>query len=180
MTIAVSQNFPDYDFDKDQEIFPEIPSKPDLIGCSYCNKGFSSKQLLELHQVFQHKILPYKCPKKNCSKSFFRAEYLKEHINMVHKGGRVEKSYKCDKTQKCVAKGTAFKTQGELNRHLHRHGPKDHTCPQCDKSFAIKSDLEGHVRIHTNEKIFACRNEGCDEAFISSSRRLWHEKNFHK
>jgi KRAB domain-containing zinc finger protein len=174
--MAIIMQFPDYDFDKDQEVFPETPSKPKLIDCPNCKKIFFSKQNLELHQIFQHKILLYKCPKKGCIKSFLREEYLKEHVDMVHKRGKIEKPYKCEKAQKCINKDVAFRTQGELNQHLKRHDPKIHACDTCGKAFAMKGDLENHLRIHTGEKIYSCRIKGCNETFISSSKRLYHEK----
>jgi uncharacterized Zn-finger protein len=169
---------PDYDFDKDIEIFPESPPKPNLIDCSYCAKKFSSKQILELHQVFQHRVLLYKCPKKYCAKSFFREEYLKEHITLVHTG-RIEKTYKCTKVQKCIDKGVAFRTQGELNQHLLFHGPKKFICNECKNTFTTKGNLKDHKKIHTGEKTYLCRFEGCNDKFISSSSRLWHEKRYH-
>jgi uncharacterized Zn-finger protein len=177
MTTAVLL-LPSYDFDKDQEIFSESSPKSNPIDCSYCTKKFFSKQNLELHLIFQHKIFFYKCPKKDCTKSFFREEYLKEHIALVH-AGRIEKPYKCTKIQKCIDKGVAFKTQAKLNQHLLRHGPKNHICNECNSAFAMKYDLEAHLRTHTGEKKYKCKIEDCDEIFISSSSRSWHEKHHH-
>jgi uncharacterized Zn-finger protein len=166
----------DYDFDKDQEIFTGNPSKPDLIDCSDCSKKFSSKQNLELHRVFQHKILFFKCPKINCNKSFFREDYLNEHINIIHNGGKIAKPYKCQKARKCIDNDVAFKTLGELNQHLKRHGPKNYICDICKKGFAMKAYLETHKRSHTGEKVHSCRYKSCNEKFVHSSSRQLHEK----
>jgi KRAB domain-containing zinc finger protein len=168
----------DYDFDNDKEIFLETPQKkPNFIDCINCEKKFYSKQILELHQIFRHKIFLYKCPRKNCTKSFFREEYLKEHIDMVHKGSKIEKLFKCDKTQKCINKGVAFKTQGGLNRHFLRHGPKNHVCSECGKSFAMKDYLEAHMRSHTGEKTYPCKI--CGQSFGSTFSRTYHEQHLH-
>jgi hypothetical protein len=70
--MAIIMQFPDYDFDKDQEVFPKTPSEPEFIDCPNCKKFFFSKQNLGLHRIFQHKILLFKCSKKNCTKSFFK------------------------------------------------------------------------------------------------------------
>jgi uncharacterized Zn-finger protein len=169
----------DYDFDKDQEICLEDPSKPNLIDCANCNKKFFTKENLELHQIFQHKIFFFKCPKLNCNKSFFREDYLNNHLNIVHSRSKISKPYKCQKIQKCINKGVAFKSQGELNYHLQRHGPKIHICNYCEKAFAMKSYLEAHIRTHTDEKKYSCKFENCNEQFITTSRKLWHEKHHH-
>jgi KRAB domain-containing zinc finger protein len=169
--------FPDYDFDNDQEIFSETLLKPSPIDCTNCKKKFFSKQNLELHQIFKHKILRYKCTKKNCSKSFLREEYLKEHIDMVHKGGKIEKPYKCDKSQKCIKKGTAFETEAKLKKHMTRHGEKTHFCDQCEMAFAIKGDLTAHLVKHKGEKTYQCRK--CDESFTSTGSRSYHERKYH-
>jgi KRAB domain-containing zinc finger protein len=174
--MAINMQFPDYDFNNDQEIFIEIPPKPNMVGCINCNKKFS-KHNLELHQIIKHHILPYKCSKVNCNKSFIREEYLKEHIEMMHKKSKIQKPYKCNKSKKCVNKGIAFQTQNELNQHLMRHGPKKYICDQCGKAFAIKAYLSSHMRVHTGEKNYSCRI--CGRSFGSTSTRTYHENHLH-
>jgi KRAB domain-containing zinc finger protein len=164
----------DYDFDKDQEVFPEAPPKA-TIPCSNCKKLFSSQQTLILHEAFQHFILPYKCTKKGCKKSFIKEEFLNEHVELVHKKRGVKKPWKCDKTDKCIKKGIAFETETKLKYHFRRHGEKIYKCDQCDKAFAIKDDLACHSRTHTGEKPFSCAF--CNQSFSSASAKKYHEKN---
>jgi KRAB domain-containing zinc finger protein len=166
----------DYDFDKDQEIFPEAPPKP-TIPCSNCKKLFSSQQNLILHEILRHKTLPYKCTKKGCKKSFIKEEFLNEHVQLVHKKRGVEKPWKCEKAEKCVKKGVAFETEAKLKRHLKGHEEKIYKCDKCVKSFARKDHLTVHLNIHDGEKLFPCRR--CNESFTTAANRHYHEKHNH-
>jgi KRAB domain-containing zinc finger protein len=155
--------------EKEEESYP----------CSRCDKKFSEKETMEIHQTIKHQLFAFKCPKKGCKRTFIREEYLKKHISVDHIS-RIEKPYKCKKNRKCIDTGVAFRTQGELNQHLKRHGPKNYICGICNKPFATKGNLEGHVRIHTGEKKYSCRIKACNEKFTSSGSRSWHEKHSHK
>ena len=38
----------------------------------------------------------------------------------------------------------------------HKENVKKYMCPQCNKSFNIKSNLKTHILIHTGEKLHKC------------------------
>mmetsp|Transcript_10877 Transcript_10877/g.45243 ORF Transcript_10877/g.45243 Transcript_10877/m.45243 type:complete len:83 (-) Transcript_10877:6555-6803(-) len=42
---------------------------------------------------------------------------------------------------------------------------RSHTCVECGKAFGKSSTLRDHIRMHTNEKAYRCRVEGCGRAF---------------
>lgn len=50
----------------------ELLKASQYYNCSCCNEFFSVKEKLELHQIIKHSLLPFKCPKKKCKKSFLQ------------------------------------------------------------------------------------------------------------
>jgi uncharacterized Zn-finger protein len=175
---------------KIKRFFQKLPQNQNLLIVQIARNFFFQNKIWNYIEFSNTKYYFSNVQKRIAPNLFLKEEYLKEHNDMVHKKGKIEKPYKCDKTQKCINKDVAFRTQGELNQHLKRydgrfatiswrlcrHDPKTHVCDICGKAFAMKGDLENHLRIHTGEKIFSCRIEGCNETFISSSKRLYHEK----
>jgi KRAB domain-containing zinc finger protein len=148
----------------------------ELYYCTCCDKKFISKEELEVHQILNHLLLPFKCLEKNCTKSFLQEEHLKKHLFVDHIS-KIEKPFKCKETQKCIDKEASFKTLTGLNRHLQLHGEKKFSCKKCSKVFPIKHYLESHLRTHSGERRYPCRT--CNKRFSTSSTRNYHEKHLH-
>eukprot|EP00092_Neocalanus_flemingeri_P017824 GFUD01019288.1.p1 GENE.GFUD01019288.1~~GFUD01019288.1.p1 ORF type:complete len:212 (+),score=50.33 GFUD01019288.1:429-1064(+) len=51
------------------------------------------------------------------------------------------------------------------------------TCPYCGKTSGSMKDLEKHIRKHTNERPYPCRQ--CEKCFKDQSNRNRHEKQVH-
>ncbi|GAB0099726.1 Zinc finger C2H2 superfamily [Sergentomyia squamirostris] len=69
----------------------------------------------------------------------------------------------------------------DLEKHMRqKHGNKKvHSCEFCGKLFLRRDDLQSHRRIHTKEKPFVCRVEGCSERFHWRQALRRHEQTFH-
>ena len=61
----------------------------------------------------------------------------------------------------------AFRRHEHLKNHVravHRKKKEFH-CPVCAKAFATPSALGVHMRVHNDERPFACPHPGCDRRF---------------
>lgn len=175
MTLVLSMTEPDYDFENDGEIRSPEPTIP----CQLCTKKFSSHQNLLIHQIIKHQLLPYKCTKKNCGKSFLTSPLLEAHIASIHTKKSVEKPvqklWKCTASEKCAINGKSFDTEIGLKKHMKRHGEKTLKCDECDKAFFEKPELDAHKRVHSKKRPYSCPR--CSKSFTSMSSKKYHEDN---
>lgn len=137
--------------------------------CKICNKRFSTKWNLELHN-WTHQSrsnMPFKC--NICKSAFFRESDYIAHLNS-HKnfkpftcnicGQKFIRKYNCLRHQEehkkakrfvCTANGCmkSFHRSYYLKDHMKVHtGVRPHTCHICGKASSTKSNHNKHVRIH--------------------------------
>ena len=63
--------------------------------------------------------------------------------------------------------GERFNRSEHLKKHIravHRK-KKEFRCPVCTKAFAVRSGLAAHMRVHNDERPFACPHPGCNRRF---------------
>ncbi|CAH1183245.1 unnamed protein product [Phaedon cochleariae] len=135
--------------------------------CPLCNKDFTTKWNLKLHQWTHasRSSKPYKC--EQCNAGFIRESDYIAHTNS-HKsirpytcnycGAQFIRKYNClrhvkehesDKTFSCTICGKTFHRSYYLKDHMRVHsGVRPHTCHICGKTSTTKSNHNKHVQIH--------------------------------
>jgi len=118
------------------------------------------------------------CKWKNCGREYSEKQCLVEHINSNH----IEHKKGCEDFpcfwEACPRRWKPFNAKYKLLTHMRVHtGEKPYSCKQdgCQRSFARLENLKIHNRSHTGEKPFVCKYH-CSKAFSNSSDRAKHEQ----
>ena len=125
------------------------------IECNQCELKFKQRQYLNAHILHVHGLNQRKedywqdLPKESfkyemCVAKFKRKADLKSHMNNKHSAKKI---IECDL---CPAK---FKWSKNFQRHkLQTHGPEENKikCPDCEKMFSRRSNMERHLLSHEN------------------------------
>ena len=155
-------------------------TKEKTFVCTTCDKRFTHRSCLTIHQRMHTGEKPYTC--STCGKTFNQLGSLTKH-QRIHTGERPFTCSSCGKTfnnsvnltrhqrihtgekpYTCSTCGKAFNQLGNLTRHQRIHtGEKPNTCSTCGKTFNQLGSLTKHQRIHTGEKPYTCSS--CGKAF---------------
>ena len=84
--------------------------------------------------------------------------------------------YKSLRRNECLRCGKKFNRSEHLKNHVRavHYKKKSFRCPVCPKTFALKSQLSVHMRVHNNERPFACLHPGCNRRFRQKMHMLRH------
>ncbi|XP_072013704.1 zinc finger protein 423-like isoform X2 [Amphiura filiformis] len=128
--------------------------------CTQCSQTFFFTAELQNH-VLSHPsaedISQFHCPE--CPRSFNSASNLNNHVR-IH--DTKEKTFKCSLCPEI------FFSTADMQQHffqMHNESEfgtqkKSFKCGQCSQSFPCLSNLQGHMRIHSDGKKFTCTDCG--------------------
>jgi KRAB domain-containing zinc finger protein len=162
------------------------------LRCNECGKYYKSKNSLWVHQRWQHRKPKFqvcsdatgeevtsvrqryhqyteKLPCPLCGRVITGKYYLAVHLRR-HSG---DLPLQCDECER------GFATRAELDRHkITKHCPEKHfACTECERRYSTRNGLEQHLRTHTGEKPFKCKD--CGESFTFSGQLYIHRQRVH-
>lgn len=125
--------------------------------CDTCQARFTQSNSLKAHRlihnlgdkpVFQCEYCPTTCGRKTD---------LRIHVQKLHTS---ETPFPCKKCSESFPDRYSFKL------HMKTHeGEKCYKCDYCEYKAMNARHLESHILVHTEEKPFACPQEGCTQSF---------------
>ncbi|XP_066560381.1 zinc finger protein 117 isoform X2 [Amia ocellicauda] len=134
--------------------------------CDVCQYSTSSSYNLKCHKRIHTGEKPYQC--KECNHSFRHLSHLNRH-KRVHVFSETVNPSKSKKSNQ--QDNTHCKT--EVCSKVHTH-----SCEKCNYSTDNAYNLKVHLRTHTDERPYRCRN--CDAAFRTQSHLYRHERTLNK
>lgn len=137
------------------------------FACEMCDKRYSRKVDLNMHQRSHSNDKRYKCP--HCGETFLHWSTRKNHIARIHTG---EKPFTCEVC------GKKFSESSHYYPHIRRHaGVTNYACELCDRKFVTVSCKQIHMLTHTDAKNFPC--DVCGKSFKSPKTLRFHVRTLH-
>lgn len=154
--------------------------------CKMCDAAVKTKENLRRHIVAMHSTKNKIC--HICGAAFALTYYLNQHIKTRHsKQQKLEltyigRTYTRRSTGNIVVQCEVCKKPfSNLEKHMKRHTDEQpFGCDFCHKRFFQKKHLLRHVKKHQDQCMnFACTYNGCNSAFSKKSMLNYHVSRFH-
>ncbi|XP_059171122.1 zinc finger protein 423-like isoform X2 [Physella acuta] len=111
--------------------------------CQFCEKAFSKKVFLKLHQQTHTAHMPYKC--RHCPRLFRHKKSRERH----------EKLHSSDRKYKCQTCGVGYSRSDHLRNHIKSHdlmeNDEGYKCPVCQQNYMSASALTNHLKTHKHK-----------------------------
>ncbi|KAJ8960897.1 hypothetical protein NQ318_020196 [Aromia moschata] len=151
---------------------PAPDASPAQHRCDACDKSFTCKQNLDVHNRAVHnQERPFSCGL--CDKTFSYANSLKlhamRHAKEASAGDAAAKDYPCDVCGKVLQHPSSLLYHKETE---HSNGRR-FVCNKCDKSFKHRQLLQRHQLVHSDERPYRCSQ--CDASFKTQANLINHE-----
>ncbi|XP_038069994.1 zinc finger protein 423-like [Patiria miniata] len=150
------------------------PSQEDLgiFRCEECRRVFSSSASLSNHSRLHATPTDKGFKCSICMEMFYSTVDLQQHYFRTHS----EAELGCKKKSfKCGQCDEVFPCLSNLQGHMRIHTDgRKYTCTTCNKVFSLSRNLTIHMRSHSGEKPYQCPM--CDKRFARKENRKVHLK----
>lgn len=128
-------------------ITPDFSYEPGMDSPVFAQNGFFVDQKFGVPMHQSSGPLPYHT--NPAQAGYFRPDHMSEHPDQAALNARPKKnSYPCPMAKQFGC-NDFFTTSGHAARHAKKHtGKKDAFCPECNKAFTRKDNMEQHRRTH--------------------------------